>query len=394
MSINEFVVITPDTCAMVADQLHPETGGSASDSVDRIARYFDGMAVGGFYFNTISVELGMVQASGTVSFLLVAQGDTVTVGSTVFTGTNGTPGATQFQTNATPSLAADIVAAASLAAAIKANAATNVLVSVTYVTGTPKVLVTVIQPGLIGNYMPLAISAHGSIISPVNPLAPVSPLGTAATYAVLAKSAVSSSGNTVLIGDLGISPGTSITGFPPGLYSGNLHQTDAAAAQAQLDVTSAAAALKATSVDTDITSTDLGSYSAVPGHYKANVAGTWTAGALTLNGAGRYIFEFGTSLTLPANASIILTNGATADNVYFITGTTFIFGATNTTYGNILAGTAITTASATNHTGRLLIYGASGTAVSMPSAATINSPVGGQVGGGANGGCLPRVVLA
>ena len=394
MSINEFVVITPDSCAMVSDQLHPEVGGSASDSVDRIARYFDGMAIGSFYFNTISVELGMVQASGTVSFLLVAQGDTVTVGSTIFTGTNGTPGATGFQTNATPSAAADIVAAASLASKIAANAGTNTLVTPTNVAGTPKVLITVIQPGLIGNYMPLAISAHGSIVSPVNPLAPVSPLGTAATYAVLAKSAVSNTGNTILNGDLGISPGTSITGFPPGLYSGTLHQTDAAAAQAEVDATAAAVALKATSVDTDITSTDLGSYSAVPGHYKANVAGTWTAGALTLNGAGRYIFEFGTSLTLPANASIILTNGATADNVYFITGTTFIFGATNTTYGTILAGTAITTASATSHTGRLLVYGASGTAVNIPSALTLNSPVTGQVGGGAGGSCLPRVVLS
>src|ERR1039458_1278229 len=114
MSINEFVVVTPDTCAMVADQLHPEVGGSASDSVDRIARYFDGMAIGSFYFNTISVELGMRQATTDITFSLIAATNTVTVGSTVFTGSNSASTSSQFLTNVTPSSAADIVAAASL----------------------------------------------------------------------------------------------------------------------------------------------------------------------------------------------------------------------------------------------------------------------------------------
>src|SRR5665213_165411 len=136
MSINEFIVITPDSCAMVADQLHPEIGGSASDSVDRIARYFDGMAIGSFYFNTISVELGMAQAHADITFSLVAAGDTVTVGSTVFTGTNGTPTTSEFQTNVTPSTAADIVAAASLMASINANSGTSDLVTASNVAGT------------------------------------------------------------------------------------------------------------------------------------------------------------------------------------------------------------------------------------------------------------------
>ena len=347
--------------------------GFMPDSIQRIGSYIHGIScvLSGY----INYAGNTTSATSNITFSLVAAGDTVTVGSTVFTGSNSPTGTAQFQTNATPSVAADKVAAASLASVINLNTTTHKLVTASNAAGTPVVHLVVNSGGVLGNFLPVLISAHGAVTGPGTPSTNATLL-TAATYAVLAQSAVSNTGSTVLNGDLGISPGTSITGFPPGIYTGTLHQTDAAAAQAHTDATAAAVALKATTVNTDISATDLGGYSAVPGHYKANVAGTWTAGALTLNGAGVYIFEFGTSLTLPANASILLTNGATANNVYFITGTTFIFGAANTTYGTVLAGTAITTASATVHTGRLLTYGVSGTAVTFPSAAVINNPTG------------------
>jgi len=393
MSINEFIVITPDSCAMVADQLHPEIGGSASDSVDRIARYFDGMAIGSFYFNTISVELGMAQAHADITFSLVAAGDTVTVGSTVFTGTNGTPTTSEFQTNVTPSTAADIVAAASLMASINANSGTSDLVTASNVAGTAVNHLVVQTPGAIGNYVPVSISAHGVISG--NPSNTNSRLGTAGTYAALAQSTISNTGNTILNGDLGLSPGTSVTGFPPGLVSGTKHIADAAAAQAHTDATTAATALLATGPGTDISSTDLGGATLTPGTYSATAAGTWAAGALTLNGAGEYILLFGTSLTLPANASIVLNGGATADKVYFVTGTFITFGADNTLFGNFMAGSAITTASNTALTGRLLTYGVSGTAITFPSAATGNNPlVQSGMSGGADGSCLPKVILS
>jgi len=198
----------------------------------------------------------------------------------------------------------------------------------------------------------------------------------ASNFAVLGDTAVTNTGNTVLTGDLGVSPGSTITGFPPGTFTGTLHEGDSIAAQAHADATAAAIALKALTPTTDISSTDLGGATFVPGNYHATSTGTWSAGPLTLNGAGQYVFVFGTGLTMPANATVVLENGATADNVYFVTGTTFTFGADCVVNGNILAGTSITFAAASVLNGRALTYGPSGTTVTFPSAATVTVPTG------------------
>lgn len=210
-------------------------------------------------------------------------------------------------------------------------------------------------------------------VSPSNPY-----LNTASTYAVLGETAVTNTGSTVLIGDLGISPNnaTSITGFPPGTYSGTENAGNSAAATALADATSAAATLTAMGPGTDLSSTDLGGHTCVPGVYHTSSTATWSAGNLTLNGAGTYIFLIGSSLTMPANATVVLEGGAIADNVYFVTVSTFTFGANCTVNGTILAGTSITFASNSVLNGRALCYGPSGTTVAFPSAATVTVPPG------------------
>jgi hypothetical protein len=65
------------------------------------------------------------------------------------------------------------------------------------------------------------------------------PLATADSFAVLGGSTVTNTGPTVITGDLGVSPGTAVTGFPPGLVLGTIHAADAVALQAQSDLTTA-----------------------------------------------------------------------------------------------------------------------------------------------------------
>jgi hypothetical protein len=225
---------------------------------------------------------------------------------------------------------------------------------------------------------PVITSADCVSVVPASPIASNAILLTAATYGVLAQSAITNTGNTVITGDLGISPaaGSFVTGFPPGLVSGVEHLNDAAAAQAHVDVTAAAATLTAMGPGTDLSATDFGGHTCVPGVYHTTAAVTWSAGNLTLNGAGTYVFLIGSALTMPANASVLLTGGATANNVYFVTGTTFIFGADCVVNGNILAGSAITFASNSVLHGRALTYGVSGTAITFPSAAVVSVPAG------------------
>src|ERR1019366_9005828 len=153
-------------------------------------------------------------------------------------------------------------------------------------------------------------------------------LASSSTYGVLAKTAVTNTGNTVVTGDLA---GATITGFPPGIVTGATHLADGAWTTALVDSEAAWVAIDARGGKVDLSATDLGGYTAAPGTYDFSGAVTWSAGNLTLdaggNPAAEFAFTVDTSLTMPANAQVVLINGAQANNVYFITGTTFIFGA-------------------------------------------------------------------
>lgn len=157
MSITNIVIVSADSSAMILDQLNPQSGASSSDSLQNLSRYSQGLGDGAFYYNTVTEDVGAVQATGTITFSSIAAGDTVTIGTTVYTGTNGTPGATGFQTNVTPSAAADKVAAASLATKL------NTWTTLSNVPATAVVNVTSKHAGSTSNFIPLAISAHGSV---------------------------------------------------------------------------------------------------------------------------------------------------------------------------------------------------------------------------------------
>ena len=166
-------------------------------------------------------------------------------------------------------------------------------------------------------------------------------LGSAQSFAVLGGSTVTNTGATVVNGDLGVGPGTAVTGFPPGSVSGGtIHAGDATATAAQAGAHKAYQDLVAEPCGTNLTGKTLGtSPGAVtlsPGVYCFDSSAQLT-GTLTLNGNGVYVFKIGSTLTTARKSSVVLAKGATAGNVFWQVTSSATLG-TNTGFeGSILA---------------------------------------------------------
>jgi hypothetical protein len=187
-------------------------------------------------------------------------------------------------------------------------------------------------------------------------------LGTANNFAVLAGSAVTSAGNTVINGDLGLSPGTSVTGFGPGIVNGTTHFGDAVALQAQNDLNTAYNTAAGLAPTENLTGQNLGGLTLTPGVYFFSSSAQLT-GTLTLNGEGLvdpvFVFQMGSTLTTASDSSVVTINddGSSTPgiSVFWQVGSSATLGTGTTFEGNILAMTSITaTTGATDLDGRLL----------------------------------------
>jgi LPXTG-site transpeptidase (sortase) family protein len=187
------------------------------------------------------------------------------------------------------------------------------------------------------------------LLSPTTARAATSPaLGTAGTFAVLAGTTVTNTGPTTLIGDLGVSPGTAVTGFPPGIVTGMTHTgTDAVAVQAQKDATAAYTTAVGQPCDVTLTGQDLGGKTLTPGVY-CFASSAQLTGQLILDGQGNpssvFIFQIGSTLTTASNASVVLINGAQpcSSNIFWQVGSSATLGTSTSFTGNILALASIT----------------------------------------------------
>jgi type VI secretion system secreted protein VgrG len=182
-------------------------------------------------------------------------------------------------------------------------------------------------------------------------------LGSASTYAILAGSAITNTGSSVIAGDIGLSPGTADSGFPPAVQSsGSTNVANAQALAAQTDLT--AAYLNAAGQTTTSTvSGDLGGTTLTPGVYTSS-SSLGLTGALTLNGGGNagavFILQAGSTLTTASGSSVVLENGAQACNVFWQVGSSATLGTTTSFVGTLMALTSITLNTGATVSGRML----------------------------------------
>jgi hypothetical protein len=180
-----------------------------------------------------------------------------------------------------------------------------------------------------------ALSAFGGSVN----------LGTAGSYSVLAGSTVTNTGSSTLAGDLGVSPGCALTGFPPGIVGGTINHCNAASGQAQRDLTTAYNQAMGLAPTSTLTGKDLGGMVLKPGVYFFASSAQLT-GTLTLNNLGNpnalFVFQIGTTLTTASNSSVIFSSGLTDSNVFWQVGSSATLGTTTSFQGNILALQSIT----------------------------------------------------
>lgn len=195
-----------------------------------------------------------------------------------------------------------------------------------------------------------------TVVSPAVSAEATVGLGTAATYSVLGGQTVTNTGPSTLSGDLGVSPGSAIVGFPPGTAGGASHAADAPAAQAQSDLVIAyddAAGRAATSV----VAGDLVGQTLTAGVYKST-SSLAVSGALTLDGQGNpnavFIFQVASTLVTASASQINVLNGAQACNVFWQVGSSATLGTNSSFKGTIMALTDITVTTGAVVQGRAL----------------------------------------
>jgi ice-binding like protein len=169
-------------------------------------------------------------------------------------------------------------------------------------------------------------------------------LASACTFGVLAGQSITNINNTTVSGDIGVSPATSVTGFPPGTFSGANGTSTGAAATAQSDLTKAYLDLagRTAPAPQDVSGADLGGTTKAPGLYKSTSTLSIT-GDVTLAGPadGVWVFQIASSLTTANGSRVVLTGGAVPKNVSWQVGSSATIGTTSAFQGNILALTSI-----------------------------------------------------
>jgi len=187
--------------------------------------------------------------------------------------------------------------------------------------------------------------------------APVA-LGGAGNFVVLAGATVTNTGATSVTGDLGVSPGTDVTGFPPGTIVGTQHAGDPTAAQGVADLTTAYNDAAGRTLCPVTVAGNLGGQTLTPGLYKSTSSLEISSGDLTLDAQGDanavFIFQMASTLMTTSGRQVILSGSAKSTNVFWQVGTSATLGSTSAFQGTLMADQAITLSTGATLNGRAL----------------------------------------
>jgi len=182
-------------------------------------------------------------------------------------------------------------------------------------------------------------------------------LGTAGNFAVLAGETITNTGPTTITGDVGLHPGSSVTGFDSVTLNGALHVADAVAQQAKVDLVTAYDQAAGSGPATTV-ATELGGQTLTAGAYNS-ASGTFEiTGTLTLDAQGDpnavFVFQMASTLVTASTSVVNVINGANACNVFWQVGSSATLGTGTVFRGNILALTSIALTTGASIEGRAL----------------------------------------
>jgi hypothetical protein len=218
------------------------------------------------------------------------------------------------------------------------NLALSTLYTATITTGARDMFGNPLTSNYVWSFTTASVTCQASAV----------PLGSAANFKNLAGSTITNTGPTTIAGgNLGLSPGSAVTGFPPGtmIPPAVMHITDPTAAQAQVDLTTAynyAAGLPGAAVLPG----DMSGLTFTPGLYKTSSTVMLSAGNVTLDAQGdpnaAFIFQIGSTLTTLGGTQVVLAGGAQSQNIFWQVGSSATLGTTSILYGTVMALQSIT----------------------------------------------------